>query len=330
MGEKRRFEMILDLDSIKSITRGAVSVCEDGGIFKFAKCTEGQVAAWYKYGNDVLGHRAETTTGVRLDFYTNSKTLSFKTASGEKFEILIDGVLRERFTRGEDAFIEKSVKLTDALGKEKDELRVTLVFPSHSVGSLEYVAIDDGAYFRAPEYKTKMLFIGDSITQGHNSKYDSLSYAWRTVHYFDADAVINGIGGAYYMPESFDKIDFDPDTVILAYGTNDACKFDYAVMKEKTVGYLDLVKENYGDKNVIVISPIWRARDTGAVMGEDFESKRKMVEDEAEKRGFYVVSGLKLVPPLADLYADKYLHPNDLGFGVYAENLIKEISNIVK
>ena len=251
-------------------------------------------------------------------------------ASGEKFEIRIDGVLRERFTRGEDAFIEKSVKLTDALGKEKDELRVTLVFPSHSVGSLEYVAIDDGAYFRAPEYKTKMLFIGDSITQGHNSKYDSLSYAWRTVHYFDADAVINGIGGAYYMPESFDKIDFDPDTVILAYGTNDACKFDYAVMKEKTVGYLDLVKENYGDKNVIVISPIWRARDTGAVMGEDFESKRKMVEDESEKRGFYVVSGLKLVPPLADLYADKYLHPNDLGFGVYAENLIKEISNIVK
>ena len=322
--------MKLNFETIKTITRGAVRVWEESGIFNFAKCTEKQVDAWYKFGSDVLGYRAKTTTGIRLDFYTDSKTFSFKTASGDKFEIRVDGMIRERFVRGEDAFIEKTVKLTDPILKDKDEFRVTLVFPSHSVGSLEYVEIDDGAYCKAVGYKTKMLFIGDSITQGHNSKYDSLSYAWRTVQYFDADAVINGIGGAYYMPESFDAIDFDPDTVILAYGTNDACKFDYAVMKEKTVGYLDLVKEHYGDKNVIVISPIWRARDTGAVMGEDFENKRKMVEDEAQKRGFYVVQGLKLVPPLADLYADKYLHPNDLGFGVYAENLIKEISAIVK
>ena len=322
--------MKLNFETIKTITRGAVRVWEESGIFNFAKCTEKQVDAWYKFGSDVLGYRAKTTTGIRLDFYTDSKTFSFKTASGDKFEILVDGMIRERFVRGEDAFIEKTVKLTDPILKDKDEFRVTLVFPSHSVGSLEYVEVDDGAYLKAPEYKTKMLFIGDSITQGHNSKYDSLSYAWRTVQYFDADAVINGIGGAYYMPESFDAIDFDPDTVILAYGTNDACKFDYAVMKEKTVGYLDLVKEHYGDKNVIVISPIWRARDTGAVMGEDFENKRKMVEDEAQKRGFYVVHGLKLVPPIADFYADKYLHPNDLGFGVYAENLIKEISAIVK
>ena len=322
--------MKLNFETIKTITRGAVRVWEESGIFNFAKCTEKQVDAWYKFGSDVLGYRAKTTTGIRLDFYTDSKTFSFKTASGDKFEILVDGMIRERFVRGEDAFIEKTVKLTDPILKDKDEFRVTLVFPSHSVGSLEYVEVDDGAYLKAPEYKTKMLFIGDSITQGHNSKYDSLSYAWRTVQYFDADAVINGIGGAYYMPESFDAIDFDPDTVILAYGTNDACKFDYAVMKEKTVGYLDLVKEHYGDKNVIVISPIWRARDTGAVMGEDFENKRKMVEDEAQKRGFYVVQGLKLVPPIADFYADKYLHPNDLGFGLYAENLIKEIEKTVK
>ena len=317
--------MILNFEEIKSVTRGAVKVWQDNGVIKFAKCTEKQIDAWYKYGSELLGKRAETTTGVRLDFYTNSKNLSFKTASGDKFEVLIDGISRERFVRGEDAFIEKSVKLTDSLNKECDEVRVTLVFPSHSIGSLKYVEIDDGAYIKSPEYKTKMLFIGDSITQGHNSKYDSFSYAWRTISFFDADAVINGIGGAFYMPESFDKIDFDPDTVIIAYGTNDACKFEYAVMKEKTEGFLNLIKDAYGDKRVIVLSPIWRGRDSGDIMGADFESKRTMVEEEAKKRGFFVISGLKLVPPLADLYADKYLHPNDLGFGIYAENLIKEI-----
>lgn len=321
--------MILSFEQIKSVTAGAVKIWEENGAVRFAKCTDKQVEAWYKYGSDILGHRAEATTGVRLDFYTNSKSFAFKTASGDKFEILIDGVIRERYTRGEEAYIEKTVALTDAIGREKNELRVTLVFPSHSVGSLEYVKIDDGAYLRAPEYKTKMLFIGDSITQGHNSKFDSLSYAWRTVSFFDADAVINGIGGAFYMPESFDAIDFDPDTVILAYGTNDACRSDYETMKSKTVGFMDLVKNAYGDKKVVVLSPIWRAKNDGSVMGADFEAKREMVENEAGERGFFVIDGLKLVPPVADFYADQYLHPNDLGFGLYAENLIKELVKII-
>ncbi len=322
--------MKLNLEQIKSITKGAVKIWENNGAVRFAKCTDRQVEAWYKYGSEILGHRAETTTGVRLDFYTDSKKLSFKTASGDKFEILIDGVTRERYVRGEGEYIEKTVSLADSIGREKSEVRVTLIFPSHSIGSLEYVEIDDEAYFRAPEYKTKMLFIGDSITQGHNTKFDSLSYAWRTVNFFDADAVINGIGGAFYMPESFDTIDFDPDTVILAYGTNDACRSDYETMKAKTVGFLDLVKDAYGDKKVVVLSPIWRAKNDGSVMGADFEAKREMVENEASARGFCVIDGLKLVPPIADFYADQYLHPNDLGFGVYAENLIKELIKIVK
>lgn len=321
--------MTLSLEKIKELTRGAVRIWEENGAVRFAKCTEKQVQAWYQYGSEVLGKRAETTTGVRLDFYTNSKTLSFKTASGDKYDLLVDGLLRSHFVRGEDAYIEKTVALTDAIGKECNEVRVTLVLPSHSVGALEYVKLDDGAYTRAPEYKTKMLFIGDSITQGHNTKFDSLSYAWRTASFFDADAVINGVGGGFFKPEMFDTSDFDPDTVILAFGTNDAMRSDFDTMYKNTAEFLDLVKEAYGDKKVIVISPIWRAREDGSVIGADFESKRAMVEAEGKRRGFFVISGLKLVPPIADFYADKYLHPNDLGFGLYAENLIKELVKII-
>ena len=320
--------MMLSFEQIKSVTKGAVKIWQDGDAIRFAKCTDKQVAAWYKHGSDLLGTRAEATTGVRLDFYTNSKTFAFKSLSGGNFELLIDGILRERYTPGEDGCIEAKFELCDSIGKKKEEVRVTLVFPSHSIGRLKYAEIDDGAYIRVPEYKTKMLFMGDSITQGHNSKYDTFSYAWRTVSFFDADAVINGIGGAFFMPESFDKIAFEPDTVIIAYGTNDACRSDYDTMKSKTVGFLDLVKDAYANKKVVVLSPIWRAKADGAFMGEDFEKKRDMVEEEAAARGFYVINGLKLVPPLEDLYVDKYLHPNGLGFGVYAENLIKELVKI--
>ena len=173
------------------------------------------------------------------------------------------------------------------------------------------------------------MFIGDSITQGWNSYFDSLSYAWRVTRYFDAESVINGIGGAFYQPETFEKIDFDPELIILAYGTNDACRFDYDGMKDRTTKYLDLIKENYPDKKVVALSPIWRAKADGKTMGEDFEKKRLMVEQEAAARDFYVVPGLELVDSRAELFADTYLHPNDLGFGVYAENLIKKLADII-
>ena len=322
--------MNLTFEQIKSITVGAVSIDKkDNGIIEFKKCTERQIQAWNDFGSSELCFRAKTTTGIRLDFYTNSKSFSFKAGGGCKFEILVDGKIRERLVFDGEKNIETSIKITDALGKEKEESRVTLVFPSHSIGELEYVAIDDGAYIRRPEYKHKILFIGDSITQGWNSYFDSLSYAWRVTRYFDAESVINGIGGAFYQPETFEKIDFDPELIILAYGTNDACRFDYDGMKDRTTKYLDLIKENYPDKKVVALSPIWRAKADGKTMGEDFEKKRLMVEQEAAARDFYVVPGLELVDSRAELFADTYLHPNDLGFGVYAENLIKKLADII-
>lgn len=318
----------LCIDEIKMITTGAADVRFEDGAFKFDKCTEKQINAWYAV-NDTLGMRARTTTGIRLDFHTDSESFGFKVASGGKFEVLIDGVLRSRFTPKDGDEI--SVPLLDMTGKRKESFRVTLVFPSHSIGSLEYVSVDDGAYVKPHEYSTKMLFIGDSITQGHNSYYDTLSYAWRVSLYYNASSIINGIGGAFYEPETFDVPDFDPDTVIIAYGTNDATRFPkFGDMHVRVKGYLDFVKNAYGDKRVIVISPIWRATADGKNMGEDFERKRAMVENEAHVRGFEVLSGLSLVPPLNEMFADRYLHPNDLGFGVYAENVIKYINDFKK
>lgn len=320
--------MRLTFDDIKSVTVGAASVYEDSdGVILFEKCTEKQIKAWYDFGSEVLSNRAKTTTGIRLDFHTNSKKIAFKTASGGKFELLIDGMLRERFTpeAGCDG-IEKSVVLKNAIGGDKDDFRVTLAFPSHSIGSLVYVELDDGAYIKRHEFSTKMIFIGDSITQGHNSYYDTLSYAWRVSNYYNAESIINGIGGAFYEPETFDTPDFDPDTVLIAYGTNDAFRFrEYSEMEWRVIAYLDLVKAAYADKRVVVISPIWRGNAEMKPMGEEFDKKRKMIEREAAARGFEVISGLELVPPRAELFADTYLHPNDLGFGVYAENLIKKL-----
>lgn len=315
--------MRLNFEQIKQIAVGVLRVIECDGYYSFYRCTEKQIKAWYDYGNKDLGDRSKTTTGVRLDFHTNSKNFSFG-LTGRKAEVLIDGMQRGIFFPDEDGIIRGTVELTDMIGSRKEDVRVTLVFSSHGEGKLYFAEIDDGAYIKNHDYSTKILFIGDSITQGWNSYYDTLSFAWRVTNHYNANSLINGIGGAFYEPETFDKIDFDPDTVIIAYGTNDAMRFKvFEDMEKRVVGYLDLIKKEYGSKRVVVISPIWRGNAEMKPMGAEFDKKRKMIEREAEARGFEVVDGLTLVPPRPELFADTYLHPNDLGFGVYAENLIK-------
>ena len=324
--------MRLSFDEIRELTVGAVSIFQDDSRnICFERCTGKQITANYAF-SETLGMRSRTTTGVRLDFHTNSKTLKFKSLGCSKMELLIDGVLRERFTPSDNrGFIEECVTLCDAVGEAREDVRVTLAFPSHEIGKLEYAELDDGAYFTPHRYSKKMLFIGDSITQGYNSYFDTLSYAWLTSLYFNANSVINGIGGAFYHVSTFDKPDFDPDIVIIAYGTNDWGRYpDAENMKEQVAGYLDLVKAAYGDKDVFVISPIWRANNDGDVMGKPFDSRRKMIENEAALRGFIAVDGLSLVPALPQFYADTYLHPNDLGFSMFAGNLIKVIEENIK
>ena len=39
------------------------------------------------------------------------------------------------------------------------------------------------------------------------------------------------------------------------------------------------------------------------------------------QEGVIVIDGDKLVPHLAEVFSDKYLHPNDFGFKFYAEAL---------
>ena len=319
--------MKLTVEQIKSVAFGAVraEVLEDG--VHFYKCTAKQVDAW-QAESDFLGGGSRATTGVRLDFHTDSQNFAFTPATGGKFEIYVDGVLR-RQVRAE-AGKREEMALRDGLGNQKNSYRVTLIYPSHSHGVVSEVVLDDGAAVMPHRHDMKLLFIGDSITQGWAADYDSFSYAWRATRHFNAESVIQGIGGAYYHEKTFDVPDFAPDVVILAYGTNDFSHFpSLAYMQERVAAYLDLVKGAWGDKQVFVITPIWRDKREGKKTGR-FEDCCRLVANEAKKRGFTVIDGLTLVPPMPVFFQDEYLHPNDLGFSLYAENLVAVLDRYLK
>ena len=245
--------MKISFEQIKTVTVGAVSIKQTERGIRFYKCTQKQLEAWYAL-SQTLGTRAETTTGVRLDFHTNSRYLTFS-AEGGRFDVYLNDVLRlHTECNGESEPIR--LELTDALGGALEECRVTLVFPSHGAGLLKELELEDGATVEPHKFDTKLLFIGDSITQGWDSGYDSLSYAWRVSRFFNADSVIHGVGGGYFHETVFDSIPFDPDTVIIAFGTNDFGHYKTQdSMREQTRLFLEKITAEYASKRIFVISP---------------------------------------------------------------------------
>lgn len=311
--------MTLSYNEIKKITFGALRCEETDKGLKFFKCTKKQADAWYAL-KEVLGERAEKPTGVRIDFHTNSKSLSF-VGSGT-FEVLINGNYRHRPMLEDGGCV--TLDVCDELGETLDDARITIIFHSHSLTFIKSISLDDGSYIKPHEYDTKILFIGDSITQGWDSGYSFLSYAWRVSNFFNADSVIHAVGGGYFHESIFDSIDFDPDTVIIAFGTNDFGFYKTIdELRANTHAFMTKITEEYKGKKIFYISPIWREK-REKPMGS-FTACRQALIEEASKQGFIHIDGLSLVPPIPEFYADKELHPNALGFGIYAENLIKEM-----
>lgn len=317
--------MNLTYEQIKSVAVGAIRIEQQEDGIHFGKCTKRQQAA-FRVFSEGFETRALTTTGVRLDFHTNSKHLAFDTANGKKFEVYLDNVLRAQFDC--DALREEGrpaeLDLTDPLGGAIEESRVTLVFPSHEIGVLKYVELDDGATVLPHKFDRKILFIGDSITQGWHSEYDSFSYAWRVTRFFNAESIIQGIGGAYFHDTTFDTLDFDPDTVIVALGTNDCNYYKrWDDLDAQVESVLSLVAKTYAGKRIFAISPIWRSKqefDIGT-----FREVRERIIEKIERFGLIHIDGLTLVPPMSAFMKDETLHPDDLGFSLYAENLIAQM-----
>lgn len=319
--------MKLSFSEVKSITVGSVESYEDASGMHFAKCTKKQVDAFRAF-SETLAVNATATTGVRLDFHTNSKSFSFGASSGARFELYINGVFTDYVLwRGDDEKV-----FSKAIATGKDENRITLFFPSHDApGVLSFVELDDGATVIPHTFDCKIFFIGDSITQGWESTYDSLSYANRTSDFFNADSVIQGTGGAFFHESIFDEsVDYDPDVAIVAFGTNDWGHFSsHDELREAARAFLDKFAERFAGKKLFGISPIWRGNTDAPRATGAFCEVCDTVKQEILSHGLVLIEGETLTPSIPDFYSDKYLHPNGLGFGIYAENLCKILKNYI-
>lgn len=317
--------MKLSFEQVSSVAFGYVRSFADGNGMHFMKCSEKQIAAFASF-SEGLAANASATTGIRLDFYTDSAFFAFEASSGRRFELYVNGVFKAVFIRESEGAQRFSFDL-DPTGREN---RVTLFFPSHDApGVLSSVELSDGASLAPHAFDKKLFFIGDSITQGWESGYDSLSFAIQVSDFFNAESVIQGIGGAFFDESIFDPdIDFEPDAVIVAFGTNDwGARKSLEEIASHANAFLSLVAKRFEGKKLFAISPIWRANAAELRASGYFCEVCDAVKLEIAKNNFTLIDGYLLTPHMPDFYSDKYLHPNAVGFGVYAHNLCKVLKD---
>ena len=122
---------------------------------------------------------------------------------------------------------------------------------------------------------------------------------------------------------------FDPDMIIVAYGTNDWC---HGIDITKTAKeYIDKLTRIYNHNRIFVILPIYRLdceEEQEEATISFYEFRNELNELCTQYENITVIDGWDFIPHFSDFYEDGYLHPNDMGFLLYAENLIKKLNEV--
>jgi lysophospholipase L1-like esterase len=320
--------MKLTNEQIHSLALGVAETLSDKDGIELYRMKKAQAQRVVDFNAD-FGKKAYATAGIRLDFYTDSKFFAFSydkavAASSRKwyyFSLLVND---------EQVALIGEEQATSRLGSYRVELpdgknRITLFLPNLFRARITSVELSDGAFFERVTPKRRLLFHGDSITQGYDSKAPHLSYANRVACALDAEIFNFAIGGAMFNMRMVDtSTDYNADAVVVAYGSNDWYKReDMQTFSKNCLEFFEKLMSLHKDVPVFVILPIWRfnfaeQRPVGA-----FQTARAEIARIASGyQNTQIIDMFDVVPH--ELFSDG-LHPIDDGFAYYAQSVLKQI-----
>ncbi|MBO4326691.1 MAG: SGNH/GDSL hydrolase family protein [Clostridia bacterium] len=309
-------------EELKKIYFGAYSFKElEGGWLQAFQYTDEQME-YLKSVSDFWYGRSMGSNSKTIEFITAATKVSFEykliwIGSYDSIELMVDGLITDIAyvqTLGTESRIEWELP--------EGEKNVVIYLPSDATAVLRNFEVN--APVKRPEKNEKVLWLGDSITQGFGPLRSSLTYICVANRVLNYDIINQGIGGYVYDKNVLMKMEgYMPDKIIIALGTN---QFNAENMKD-VEEYYDALIELYGeDMPVLCISPVWRGN-----CGPEYPVFVRFCENVKEIAGRYknvkVVDGFKLIPHLNEYYLDS-LHPNGLGSEEYGRHLVDAIRTL--
>ncbi|MCR4556700.1 MAG: SGNH/GDSL hydrolase family protein [Saccharofermentans sp.] len=314
--------MILSNEELKKIYFGTYEFEEyEGGYLKANQYSKAQMD-YFRSALEMWYERCDASTAKTIEMITDASEISFEykliwKCSEDSVELYVDDLASQIFY------------IKDL--KEEGIIRFTLPEGTHRI--VIYLAADatmlirnfsvDSTY-QIPVKDTKVLWLGDSITQGYGPLRSSETYVSIANRYLDYDVLNQGIGGYIYDSRSLMKMPgYDPDKIIVALGTNQYGEENMSAVEEY---YETLIGIYDTEIPILCISPIWRG-DHPDELHVFFRFCSNVREIAGRYPNIKIIDGLTLVPHLEEYYLDN-LHPNCLGTETYAANLVKEIRRI--
>lgn len=349
--KKQKEETIkLDIEKIKEITKGAVSVTQSDDGYSFRRFNDAELKLYENrilYAGCDFYKKAFSTSGIQFEFETDARKLSMcgsiKPASSRKyysFDVFVNGefIGDIRNYRVDDMVPDfTAIDLAQPDFSGEFELgegikTVRVVFPWSAAPTIKDVSLIGASFVSSVKKSKKMLMYGDSITQGYDAESPSRAYAVALAYALDAEAYNKGIGGEIFCPElAAIKNDVSVDYITVAYGTND---WRNSGSKENFVSHVKEfyknLSENYPDAKIFAISPIWRADTNGSGGFGEFSEVEETIKEVANSlKNVTFIHGFDLVPHDTDYFADVRLHPRNVGFDFYADNLARKIKECI-
>ena len=334
--------MKLTKDTLAEIAHGAVRVEEENGKIKFFRFSEEQQMLYKNSGNESFYRKTFAPSGIKLEFETDSKSLYIKvnvspstTRSYFSIDICVNGELAgclKNFDEEEMTgdYPAKSFPLgtfENRFELTTGEKTVTVFLPWSVTLELEEFSLDDGSFVKAVAKDKKMLVFGDSITQGYDAIHPSNHYISALSGLLNAEACNKAIGGEKFIPDLV-KTDeaFNPDYIIVAYGTNDWAHDDKDKFKRNCKEFYELLSRKYPDSKIFALTPIWRKNYKEPNNCGEFSFIADYIKEVTEGLdNILCINGFNFIPHDENMYGDLRLHPNDEGFKHYAKNVYEEI-----
>ena len=314
--------MILTNKELQNFYFGAYSFEErDDGYLQAFQYTKEQME-YFKGAFDFWYDRCMATTAKTIEMKTDAQKISFEykiiwKGSEDSFELMIDGLIT-KIDYVKDVKEEGKLEWQLPAGMKN----LVIYLPADATLLIRNFEIDSKA--ERPVKNEKVLWLGDSITQGFGPLRSAQTYVSVANRLLNYDIINQGIGGYVYDKKSLLKMpDYTPDKIIVALGTN---QYGSETMKDVEEYYETLMSVYGNEIPVLCISPLWRGDkpEDSAIFQRFCDNIKKIA---GSYKNVKVIDGFKLVPHLSEYYLDN-LHPNCLGTETYGRNLVEEIRRI--